>query len=475
MTGADGMSGQVLEATTAELVALLAEHRQLGFAPTAEHEWLASRSVLRLYGAGDVVTRKGEQVPFLLVIISGRIVIRADRGAGWHKIMEMRAGDVGGMMPYSRGAKPPSDVIVEEPSQALTMDNALLGELARECPAITAALVHAMVDRARVFKSSDLRDEKLLSLGKLAAGLAHELNNPASAVVRSSRILIDSLAGAESAARLLAGAGLSAAQFEAIDTARRMCEAAQGATLRSSIERADREDELTGWLADHHATEEYAIPLADTEITPAALDLLAESLQGDALEAALGWISACCAVRALTGEIATAATRIHDLVGAVKGFAYMDHAPAPEPVDIRRSLSDTFTMLGAKMRAKDVNVSVELPENLPRAVAVGAELNQVWMNLIDNALDAVPTGGQIDVTASHLLGHVVVEIVDDGPGIPADIKERIFEPFFTTKGVGKGTGLGLDIAKRLLNRYDGEISVESVPGRTAFQVRLPAE
>jgi signal transduction histidine kinase len=469
------MSGVVRDVDAAERIALLASHRCLGGAPASEHAWLAAHSVLRSYAVGDVVTPKGEQVPFLMVVLSGRIVIRADRGAGLHKIMEMRAGDVGGMMPYSRGARPPSDVVVEEASDALTMENELLGEMTRECPAITASLVHAMVDRARVFKSSDLRDEKLLSLGKLAAGLAHELNNPASAVVRSSRILIDSLSGAEAAARLLAGAGLSAAQFEAIDTARSMCEAAQGATLRSSIERADREDELSGWLAEHHATEEYAIPLADTEITPAALDLLAESLQGEALEAALRWISACCTVRALSEEIATAATRIHDLVGAVKGFSYMDHAPAPEPVDIRRSLSDTFTMLGAKMRAKDVNVSVELPDDLPRALAVGAELNQVWMNLIDNALDAVPKGGRIEVTASHVLGSVVVAIADDGPGIPEEIRERIFEPFFTTKGVGQGTGLGLDIAKRLLNRYDAEIDVESAPGRTVFQVRLPAE
>ena len=160
-------------------------------------------------------------------------------------------------------------------------------------------------------------------------------------------------------------------------------------------------------------------------------------------------------------------------MGAVKSFSYMDHTPTPEPVDIRRGIADAFTMLGAKTRAKSVQVSVDLVDNLPRAHAVGAELNQVWLNLIDNALDAVGAGGRVAVTARRELDFVVVQIVDDGPGIPQDIQGRIFDPFFTTKGVGKGTGLGLDIVRRLLQRHDGEIGVESMPGRTEFQVRLP--
>jgi signal transduction histidine kinase len=180
-------------------------------------------------------------------------------------------------------------------------------------------------------------------------------------------------------------------------------------------------------------------------------------------------------VRALSSEVETAAKRISDLVGAVKGFSYMDHAPAPEPVDIRTGIADTLTMLGSKTRTKSVEVSLDFGTDLPRAYAVGAELNQIWMNLIDNALDAVAEGGRVSVTAARELDFVVVNIVDNGPGIPQEIRERIFEPFYTTKGVGKGTGLGLDIVRRLLQRHDGEVDVvESVPGRTQFQVRLPA-
>jgi signal transduction histidine kinase len=346
-------------------------------------------------------------------------------------------------------------------------------ELTRECPNVTAKLVHIMLDRARMFTSSDLRDEKLISLGKLAAGLAHELNNPASAVLRSSKMLLESLTGAEEASRILARAGLSEAQFAAIDKAREMCYAAQSLAPKTPMERADREDELTDWLSDHSATQEYAIPLADTGITPSALDLLARSVTGDALEAALGWISACCVLRTLSQEIESAATRIHDLVGAVKGFSYMDHAPSAEPVDVSRGIADTLRMLGGKTRGKSVHVAMNIPDDLPRACAVGAELNQIWMNLIDNALDAVAPGGHVEVSAERVRDRVVIRIIDDGPGIPAENVSRIWEPFFTTKGVGKGTGLGLDIVKRLLQRHEGQIDVDSVPGRTEFQVRLP--
>jgi signal transduction histidine kinase len=458
-----------------DVLARLAKHRALGGAPASEHAWLAAHGSLRTYALGEVVTAKGTQAQHMMVVFSGHVVIRANRGAGAHKVFAWKGGDVGGAMPYSRGASPPNDAIAEEETLVLEVDKQLFGELTRECPFVTAELVHAMLDRARMFTSGDLRDEKLVSLGKLAAGLAHELNNPASAVVRSSKLLLESLNGAEEASRILAGAGLSEKQFAAIDRARVMCDAARGNAPQTPLERADREDELTDWLADHSATQEYAIPLADTGITPGALDLLAQTVEGEALEAALGWISSCVLVKSLANEIERAAQRIHDLVGAVKGFSYMDHAPTIEPVDIRRGIADTLTMLGSKSRAKSVGISIEIPGDVPRVHAVGAELNQVWMNLLDNAIDAVGKGGHVTVRASRELNCVVVRVIDDGPGVPKEIQGRIFDPFFTTKGVGEGTGLGLDIVRRLLQRYDGDISLDSAPGHTEFQVRLPAE
>jgi signal transduction histidine kinase len=330
-----------------------------------------------------------------------------------------------------------------------------------------------MVDRARHFTTGDLRDEKLISLGKLAAGLAHELNNPASAVVRSAKLLADGLTGAEDAARRLASAGLTPSQFAAIEGARTACTTRRGEKALSAMERADREDAISDWLAAHGAAQEPAALLADSGISLEALDTLAESVDGDALEATAQWLAACCMVRALSSEIESAAARIHHLVGSVKSFTHMDQAPAREAIDIRRGIADTVTMLSAKVRSRSAAVSVELPDGLPRVHAVGAELNQVWMNLIDNALDAVPEGGHVSVSAGRELDSLVVRIRDDGAGIPRDVQPRIFDPFYTTKGVGEGTGLGLDTVRRLLQRQEADITVESEPGRTEFQVRLP--
>ena len=465
---------EVMETTVDDLVERLTHHRVLGAAPKNEHVWLAERGTLRKYEAGDVVTHKGDEAKYLLVVFHGHLVIRADRGAGSHKIYEWKGGDVGGVMPYSRFVSPPDDVVSEEPTEMLVVPREVLPDMIYACPVITATLVHAMVDRAREFKSSDLRDEKLISLGKLAAGLAHELNNPASAVMRSAKMLTESLSGAEQAARELASAHVTPEQFASIDAARVTCSAPRAQTL-SPVARADREDAIAEWLTDHDASEDSAIALADSGVELSALDRLAGEISGDALDAALRWIAACCVVRSLSSEIETAASRIHDLVSAVKGFSYMDRAPAVEPVDIQKGVTETLTMLANKTRAKNVTISVDLPEDLPRAHAVGGELNQVWMNLIDNALDAVAPGGHVNVTANGELDRIVVRVIDDGAGIPKEIQGKIFDPFFTTKGVGSGTGLGLDIVRRLLQRYDGEISVESVPGRTEFQVRLRTE
>ena len=459
--------------TPDELLARMRAHRSLGAAPQEEQDWILAHGELHTLAVGDVVTHKGEQALDMLVLFSGHLVIRVDQGAGAHKVFEWVAGDVGGVMPYSRGASPPGDVVAEEPTELLAVHKEHLAELTRACPSVTAVLVHAMVDRARQFTTANLRDEKLVSLGKLAAGLAHELNNPASAVVRGAKLLTESIEASETAARKLGEARLSPEVFAHIDELRAMCLKAAPTMMRSAIGRSDREDEFLEWLEDHGADERCAGPLSETGITIDALDELALLVDAEVLNATIKWMAAGCNVRTLSYDIETAAMRIHDLVGAVKGFTFMDHAPMPEPVDIRQGIVDTLVMHGAKQRHKNADVALKMDESLPRAHAVGAELNQVWMNLIDNALDAVPQNGRVEVSAFSELDRVVVKVTDNGPGIPADIQARMFEPFFTTKGVGKGTGLGLDIVRRLLKQHEGELSVESEPGRTEFQVRLP--
>lgn len=460
-----------------DLRAKLAAHRALGHAPPAEHEWLVAHGEEHTYAVGEPLNTKGVRPLFMIIIFAGHAVLRADRGAGSHKIFEWHGGDVGGVLPFSRGIGPPADTVTEEEIDALRIHRDHIPEIVRECPTITAATVHAMVDRARQFTAADHRDEKLLSLGRLAAGLAHELNNPASAVVRSATTLAESIDAAEDAARRLGEARLSAEQLASIDVVREVCRRPppRRSQMPSAIARADREDDISTWLAEHGVDQDYAATLTDTALTIDALDRFAESVGGDALNTVLRWISAGCTARTLAADIQASASRIYDLVGAVKGFTYMDHAPTREAVDIRKGIDDTFTMLAATIRAKSVDISVNFALDLPRADAVGAELNQVWMNLIDNAIDAVANGGHVEVTAGAELGRVVVRVVDDGPGIPEDIRGRIFDPFFTTKGVGKGTGLGLDIVRRLVQGQDGAIDVNSRPGHTEFRVSLPAE
>ena len=456
-----------------DLVDRLAAHKTLGAAPREELEWLASHGSLRQLSEGEVLTRKGGQVAGLFVILSGHIVIYLDRGAGRQKLTESRAGDVTGMLPYSRLVTPPADAVAQEPTEIFAVPREELHALTRACPETTTILVHVMLDRARLFTSSGLHDEKMISLGKLSAGLAHELNNPASAIERSATMLEDRLDDAEQAARSLGESKLTDSQLAAIDAVRAACLTGREPGVLSPLQQAEREDLITDWLSDHEVDTAIAGQLADTAVTIDALDRIAAAVNGPSLCAALRWTAAGCSVRALASEIQEASTRIAGLVAAIKGFTHMDQASVAEPVDLKTSLGNTVAVLAAKARSKSAEVTVKVPADLPRVRGFIGELNQVWANLIDNALDAVPRSGRVDVSAARERHRVVVRVIDNGPGIPDDSRQRIFEPFFTTKPVGKGTGLGLDIVRRLVTHNDAEIEVDSVPGRTEFRVFLP--
>jgi signal transduction histidine kinase len=456
-----------------DLVDRLAEHKTLGVAPREELAWLASHGFIRQLDAGDVLTAKGARVEGLFVVLSGRITISVDRGAGLRRVMEWRGGDVTGLLPYSRLVSPPGDTVAQEPSEVLVVPRDCLRAMTRECYEITAILVHSMLDRARVFNSSDLQAEKMVSLGKLSAGLAHELNNPASAIERSATLLEERLEDSESAARALGAARLTDSQLAVVDRVRDACADTRMRRVQSPIEQAEREEAMADWLADHGLDTDIAEALADTAVTFGGLDLLAGAIDELALNAVLRWAAAGCTVRGLASEIQDAAIRISGLVTAIKGFTYMDQATVAEPVDLVHSLNNTVTVLKSKARAKFIAVAVEVEPGLPRVLGFAGELNQIWANLIDNALDAVPDSGRVEVLANREGRRVVVRVVDNGSGIPAQIRERIFDPFFSTKPVGQGTGLGLDITRRLVRHNDGEISVDSQPGRTEFRVVLP--
>ena len=455
-----------------DLVDRLAAFPKLAHIPRGELEWLVEHGQWEVHDAGTVLAGKGRPIEYLWIVLSGHMAVRVDRGVGPRRIMEWLPGDIGGMLPYSRMKSPPGDNFLEEKTELLGLHKSFFPEMVHRCPTLTAHAVHAMVDRARSFNTSEAQDEKMISLGKLAAGLAHELNNPASATVRAAKLLLAGMTEADTASRALGAAGLTEAQAAAIERLRSVCLAGPAGAVLSPMQQADREDVISDWLEEHGLDAAQAAPLAETSVTIEALDALATELTGGVLELAIRWIVTGCSSQSLALDIERAATRIYELVGAVKRFTHMDNLAGPDAVEVEPGLRDTLRVVASKARDKGAAVSLDMEPDLPRVYATGGELNQVWLNLIDNALDAIPREGRIEITARRELDQVVVRVIDNGPGIPSDILPQIFDPFFTTKPPGEGTGLGLEIARRLMRRYHGDITAHSRPGHTEFRVRL---
>ena len=449
----------------------LAAHRTVGTIPRAELEWLASVGHEETIEPGEILTPTAGSVRGLFVVLDGHLSIRVDRGAGPRIVMEWHGGDVTGVLPYSRIKSPPGAVTAETRTTVLLVPTSEMPRLIHECPELTAVLVHVMLDRARVFKSSELLDEKMVSLGRLAAGLAHELNNPASAVERSAKTLAAHLTRVERATRGICSLSLSDAQWRAIDQIRDTRSAPRA--ILAPLERADLQETIEQWLSGHRVDDVEIEPLVEAGFTTPDLDALLTLVGIDKFRTVLEYLSAELTIRELTSEIDTAATRIHQLVAAVKGFTYVNQQATLQPIAVGKGLTDTITVLRSKAKAKSVDVALTVPNDLPAVEGYGGELNQVWANLLDNAIDATP-GGHVRISASSGDGHVVVSIADDGPGIPADIQKRIFDPFFTTKDIGQGTGLGLDIARRIVQRHKGIIDMNTSPTGTEFRVTLPA-
>jgi signal transduction histidine kinase len=329
-----------------------------------------------------------------------------------------------------------------------------------------------MLDRSRDYRTAQLNDDRLQSLSRLASGFAHELNNPAAAATRTAHSLPALLDEEAQAARELAAARLTDDQLATIDALRSECN--RLTRLLSALEAADREDEIAEWLATQGLDARSAPALARSDLTMAALEHLGSALPRDAVAVAVRWIASGCAARAAARQIEAATGRISDLVGAMKGFTFMDREDVPEPVDVARGLADTLAMLEGKARAKSATLHLETAPDLPRVDGFGSELNQVWEKLVDNAIDAVGDRGTVTITAAPRGDAVLVRVADDGPGIPEPIRARVFDPFFTTKPLGRGTGMGLDIARRIVHGHRGDIEFSSEPGRTVFRVRLPA-
>jgi signal transduction histidine kinase len=454
------------------LVERLAALTTLASIPRSQLEWLVAHGEVLRFKTGDVMFYKAGELPGPYVVLCGHFAIYVERDGVVQRVREWKTGDVSGRLPFSRMTTVPGDAIADEPVECLVIPWQHVKEMIRECYEFTALCVHEMVDRARQFRSFDLQTEKLTSLGRLSAGLAHELNNPSAAVVRSSKAFASCRKRLASASLLLGAAGLSTEQLAIVHT----LEASATETVteaRSSMARADREDAIAQWLEEHGIDVELSEALADSSVELPQLEDAARTLTAPQLQVAIEYVAATVTANLLTAEISVAASRIETLVAAVKDYTHRDRAQAPEPVNLAKHLTDTLTLLGFKARGKSVTMELNLEPNLPDALGLPGELNQVWVNILDNAIDAVPEAGRVVLTAGRDRESIAVSIVDNGKGIPDKDLRRIFEPFFTTKPVGQGSGMGLDIVQAILVRNNGSIEVSSTPGRTEFRVRLP--
>lgn len=455
----------------AEIVERLAALALLAPVPRAEIAWMAARGEVRLFGVGDIVRRIGDPIDEMWVVLAGRLAFTQQKGGAWRTMTESVRGDVVGAVPHSRIRESMANLVARDETTVFALHRSHFSELIQSCCEMTTALVHHLLDRSRLQHAARLNDDRMEGLGRLAAGLAHELNNPASAAARDALVLRSLLNDSAKAARALAGAQLIPEQLATIDHL--LAVSAETPRQRSPLEAAGREDDIADWLNAHDLDDASADALAASDIPLEALEQLAEALPAEALGVSIRWLASGLAARELAHEIEAATSRIHHLVNAVRGFTFMDRESVPEEIDIARGLADTVSMLGSKARAKSVDLQIESGDDLPTVHGIGSEINQVWEKLIDNALDASHPGGGVTITATVHGDAVIVRIADTGPGIARDIQSRVFDPFFTTKPTGEGTGLGLDIARRFVHLHRGEIDFTSQPGRTEFRVYLP--
>jgi signal transduction histidine kinase len=407
----------------------------------------------RLVEMGEIVDlepsalliREGDDADALYVVLDGELDVTKRAGRSEIPLARVGPGALQGEMAALEGGRRLASVKAVTAAEVLCIPVTALRELLTAGPDVALAVIRTAVSRLRGMEATLREREKLAGLGTLAAGLAHELNNPAAAAMRTIDALGQAVAAAESSPHPVPAPSLP-------DDA---------SPPRSAIDRADRIDAVAHLTGDD-----------DAAASLVAAGWTAESLASVPADV-LPWLAADASVHQLLDELWMAIGRISEIVGAVKGYAYLDQAPV-QRVDVRAGVEQTLVIL--RHRLRDVDVVIELDDDLPEIEAHGSELNQVWTNLVDNAVDAMDGRGKLTIRAGRDPDGdgVTVSICDSGPGIAADVRPRLFEPFYTTKPPGKGTGLGLHISHTVIARHGGRMDVESEPGRTCFEISLPA-
>jgi len=464
------MSETLDQARVASLVAELRKIPAFADQEQADLEWFIAQSEERRVGVGEITVKEDTPADTMFVMFEGELRARRENGPQDGPVFTARAGDVTGVLPFSRMKTFGVTGRAVLPIHSLAFPAAKFPELFHRMPELSQRLVGLLTDRVRNVTREEQQREKLAALGKLSAGLAHELNNPSAAARRSAAALRDCLERLRGAGRTSHlgpdDCGKLAQREEQIRAELKPPE------YKDEFARVEREEAIQGWLEARDVPEAWKLAplLSDAGLTDPQLQHFA-SAAGASLGPELMRFGTLLELDRIAGELEQSTSRISDLIKAIKEYSYMDQAPLQE-VDIKLSLETTLTIMHHKLK-RGIVVSREYAPDLPKVLAYGSELNQVWTNLIDNAADAMKEKGTLSIRAVRENDYVLVEIADNGPGIPPEVQSRIFEPFFTTKGVGEGTGLGLDVVHRIVKKSRGLVTLKSVPGDTRFQVRLP--
>ena len=439
--------------------------------PDDQLDWFISQSTEVVLKAGDIFLQQGTPAVWMIIMLEGQMQMRGALG-GEAVTIPLEPGEITGLLPFSRMKVAVLTGRALTDGRILKFPSAKFPELVQKMWELAQRLVGQMSDRIRETTRWEQQVDRLASLGKLSAGLAHELNNPASAAKRATSLLRETMYRIKDAAQELGKHNLTDVQRAEIEK----LEASflkRDETPLDTLATSDLEDQIDSLLRSHGQNDlwQLAADLARRGVKPEALESLFATMDADLARAALVRIAASVEIANLLIEIESSTSRISDLVRAIKEYTYMDQTTA-QNVDVAKGLENTLTILNHKIK-RGITVHREY-EKIPLLVnSYGSELNQVWTNIIDNAIDAMKGTGELRIRTCRDDDCVVVEIGDNGPGIPPEVEPHIFEPFYTTKGVGEGTGLGLDTALRIVKKHRGSIQVDSKPGNTRFQIFLP--